>query len=360
MKHALTPRVPQLHNRTLTGNIFDQSLGILHDSGGSMLDSNGIVAGGDGGPDLLDADHAHFIGKEVSVESELQLPHVSVDGGEGGGGRGGGGGEAGGGGDDVVQMVVRGVGSSGCGGGGGGGGEMEGAELLSSPEKFGDDTDIGMEVVCAEEEGDATAAVASVSVTSVSVNGSPSSAAAMMGVGVAPILPATPLQNGVLINGLVDHHHHHHHHLLLQQHHHQHQQQHCSEDEATITERMDSSEGGGEGGVAGPGPAEEAVGEVQLKILALYQDAHYDLRFPVRRYSNQASRAEQPQQLRKVSPATSQQRSGNSSRSHTPLSEAASASSAVAKKKGRPRRTQSVKRGRHKHNASTSSASITQ
>ena len=60
MKHVLTPRVPQLHNRTLSGNIFDQSLGLLHDS---LLDGNAIT---------LDSEHANLqiIGKEVSISLE--------------------------------------------------------------------------------------------------------------------------------------------------------------------------------------------------------------------------------------------------------------------------------------------------
>ncbi len=72
MKHAMTPRVPQLHNRTLSGNIFDQSLGILQDS---ILDGNGITT------ELLDSDHAHLpiIGKEVSISQEESENFLSDD-----------------------------------------------------------------------------------------------------------------------------------------------------------------------------------------------------------------------------------------------------------------------------------------
>ena len=72
MKHTMTPRVPQLHNRTLSGNIFDQSLGVLHDS---VLDGNGIAT------ELLDSEHAHLqiIGKEVSISQEESENFLSED-----------------------------------------------------------------------------------------------------------------------------------------------------------------------------------------------------------------------------------------------------------------------------------------
>ena len=75
MKHTMTPRVPQLHNRTLSGNILDQSLGILHDT---VLLENGFTM------ELMDSEQAQLqiIGKEVSISQEdseniAALDHMS-------------------------------------------------------------------------------------------------------------------------------------------------------------------------------------------------------------------------------------------------------------------------------------------
>lgn len=76
MKHTMTPKVPQLQNRTLSGNILDQSLGLLHDS---TLDGSTTAA------ELLDqSDYPHFsmIGEEVSItqeESEGVVPEAADD-----------------------------------------------------------------------------------------------------------------------------------------------------------------------------------------------------------------------------------------------------------------------------------------
>lgn len=59
MKLTMTPKVPQLHNRTLSGNILDQSLGLLQ---------NSVLEGSDVGPDMLDP--LHMIGEEVSITQE--------------------------------------------------------------------------------------------------------------------------------------------------------------------------------------------------------------------------------------------------------------------------------------------------
>lgn len=196
MKHAMTPRVPQLHNRTLSGNIFDQSLGILHDRGVTP-----------------DSEHAHLdiIGKEVSIwqedsESNLQQfgrerqRHPSSDSG-------------------VASGEARTM--------------EEATEVVTSPEKFADDPPgIGMEVVC-EDGTDPSDEIESSSVL--------------------------PIHNGV-INGLkgtpanftlINHH------------------QRAGEGDKSTTEDSD--------------------GEVHKEIMKIFQNARYDLRFPVQRYSNQAS-----------------------------------------------------------------------
>lgn len=236
MKHAITPRVPQLHNRTLSGNIFDQSLGVLHASGVT--------------PELFDTEHAHLeiIGKEVSIWQEdpesADLQSSSVD----------------------KQRHLSGGSDSGM----GSGDVRTGEAAVVSPEKFADDTPgIGMEVVC--EEGVETG---------ISMNDIESS-----------------LHNGV-INGL-------------------------KAPPTLFNHLHQRSTGAGLGDMSS---TEDSDGEIHIKILRIFQDARYDLRFPVQRYSNQASRS----QKSKTPPASS------STKQHVlPVP-----ASAPAKKRGRPRKSQ--------------------
>jgi hypothetical protein len=217
MKHVMTSRVPQLHNRTLSGNIFDQSLGVLHDRSTS---------------ELLDSEHAHLeiIGKEVSIwqedsaeNTDTRLPDSE---GEGRGDE-----------DHTSGDSDSGVGS----------GEAKTSSegdkgAVASPEKFMDDAPgIGMEVVC--EEG------VDPFVSNDVIEGS-----------------SVPLHNGV-VNGLTmgspaD--------IALADLHQRSAVEHREKKSAV---------------------AEDTEGDMHHKILRLFQDARYDLRFPVRRYSNQASRA---------------------------------------------------------------------
>lgn len=254
MKHAMTPRVPQLHNRTLSGNIFDQSLGILHDSGVTP-----------------DSEHAHLeiIGKEVSIWQDDSENNDQQFGGE-------------------RQQPMSGDG--GVGGREAGTVEEAAGELtvaVTSPEKFADDTPgIGMEVVC-EEGVD----------TSDSMNEIESS--------------VLPLHNGV-INGLKG----------------------TPTDFALVNLHQRAGASGDKSA------AEDSDGEVHLKIMRLFQDARYDLRFPVQRYSNQASRGMNS----KTPPASSETPEEHISPEPTP-----------AKKRGRPKKSQTPsqnkKRGRPRKNS---------
>ena len=257
MKHTLTPRVPQLHNRTLSGNIFDQSLGILHDT---VLDGNGINS------ELLDSEHAHLqiIGKEVSIWQEESDSAETA-------------------GDKQRYMLGEGSSESLGGEGGGGGINPKPGEAASSPDKFpcSDDTPgIGMEVVCV---GGAA--------PSVSMNE------------LEPAVVSS--HNGGFMNGVV-----------------------------TSTE-FDLHHAPGEG-LSGKGVEEkldcEVEGEIQLKILRLFQDARYDLRFPVRRYSNQASRSRTPLS---PSPSTEQQPHQEEEGTHGKPS---TTPTPIRKKRGRPRK----------------------
>ncbi len=219
MKHTMTPRVPQLHNRTLSGNILDQSLGILHES---MLDNNGVTS------ELLDSEHAHLqiIGKEVSISQEESEgiatefagddnhPRTSCE-------------------DDTGTNAVM--------------QESRSTVAHSSPEKLScsDDTPgIGMEVVC--------------------VGGSESDTSVV----TQPVneMEIVSSQNGI-VNGFES----------------------FSESSIAATEQnvdIDDEEE----------EEEETVDsdDIQKSILQLLQDAYYDLRFPVRRYSARESRGRHP------------------------------------------------------------------
>lgn len=321
MKHAPLTRVPPLHNRTLSGNILDQSLGILH---GSVLE---------GGDIALDSEHAHLqiIGKEVSISQEESKTIFS-----GGGGAGGSGGVEG----EVLLAAGGGGGGRGSEGGGAGGGEsgvvggpsrgmngLEGLGMLSrkvagvsggmevgegemgtlepvSPDKFPDDTPgIGMEVVCAGEMGSSVACISSQEDL-----GDPGSlmVSSHSSVGAGGAAGDGP----VLVNGLED----------FPSSHYMSQFATTTTTTATSSHSMAASaaaaspgkmagmvagvmfeeRGGAADGVvveqstAGPRVVAGAAtgaggGDMQLKILQLFQDARYDLRFPVQRYSSQAT-----------------------------------------------------------------------
>lgn len=253
MKHVMTPRVPQLHNRTLSGNIFDQSLGVLHDSRTT--------------PELLDSEHAHLeiIGKEVSIwqEDSSEVPNPLRSGGR-----------------HASEDSDSGVGSGEARTYGEGGG---GVDAAVSPEKYIDDTPgIGMEVIC-EEGGDPNDVICHNGI----MNG---------------------LSMGVPMN-------------------------------SELADLHQRSVEGTEQAERTSAVVEDSDGEMHFTILRHMQDARYDLRFPVRRYSNQVSRA-------KVT------LDGVSSKPHlSPLP-------ASARKRGRPRNSQIntvshplKKRGRSRKNS---------
>ena len=264
MKHTMTPRVPQLHNRTLSGNIFDQSLGVLHDSRTS--------------PELLDSEHAHLeiIGKEVSIWQEDSNETADTVRNRG---------------RHASEDSDSGVGSgearmSGEGGGGGGGSGV--LEILASPEKYMDDTPgIGMEVIC--EEG---------------------------GVDPNDVICHNGVMNGLSVGMPTDSE-------LADLH------------QRSVVERAGQAE-------RTSAAAEDLEGDMQFRILKIFQDSRYDLRFPVRRYSNQASRARTPvdggdSKKQRLSPnlSASTRKRGRLRNSQTPSQ---STSSHALKKKGRQKK----------------------
>ena len=74
MKHTMTPKTPALHNRLLSGNIYNQSLGLFNNSL-LLLETSGDES-------QSEYSHLHLIGQEVSIsqeESEGIAPHVVPD-----------------------------------------------------------------------------------------------------------------------------------------------------------------------------------------------------------------------------------------------------------------------------------------
>lgn len=66
----MTPKTPALHNRMLSGNIYNQSLGLFHNS--LLLESSGDES-------QSEYSHLHLIGEEISItqeESEGVVPDM--------------------------------------------------------------------------------------------------------------------------------------------------------------------------------------------------------------------------------------------------------------------------------------------
>lgn len=306
----MTPRLPQLQNRTLSGNILDQSIGILHDS---MLDGNGIAS------EMLDSEHAHLqiIGKEVSISQEesetvgVEFPSA------------------------VEQRYAPSEGSDDERNGSVIGGKRKAKEVaVCSPEKFSssDETPgIGMEVVCVggldsslsvltlPTSSGLDAAVASHNGLVNGLDPSPTQLPppGKMAGGLGGLGTGGPGAGGLGTGGLG----------------------------AGGLGPAGGSDVGGPGS-EGLGPAgglevrsSETEGEIQLTILRLFQDARYDLRFPVRRYSNQASRDK-----KKLSPplpvmGTSSKKRGRSRKNPAPFPPSGlETPPSLIRKRGRPRK----------------------
>ncbi len=233
MKLAMTPRVPQLHNRTLSGNIFDQSLGILQDS---ILDGNGITT------ELLDSEHAHLeiIGNQVSISSEV---HSAEE-------------------DNSSHVANRDDGEIGK-----DFLSLEGDAVNGIPE---DTPGVGMEVVCSEgcessslsimqstviphseEDPDCSVMVVQ-SIISPCTDGIPN--------GFEISLPHTESSKPGFSEEEMDHG--------------------CDRLVNKALTLMESKN-----------QDSDSEGEMHYKIMQLLQEAPYELRYPVQRYSNQASHA---------------------------------------------------------------------
>ena len=235
MKTTPLSRVPQLHNRTLSGNILEQSLNVL--PAGSILEESDNSDLQIIGEEVSISNQEHpdlqIIGEEVSVPQEEETKAAGAGGGKGEGGGGGG---------------ERGEAKEGC---------------CESPEKLpcSDDTPgIGMEVVCVG-----------------GMDGMDSSAQHLSELDTAATTIISS-QNGY-VNGLEDLSNMSVALLAVQQ---QQQQQQLSPGGAKV--RPGPSE------ALEDGMMEPSDTSLHRKILQLVAGARYDLRFPVQRYSSHASR----------------------------------------------------------------------
>lgn len=266
MRHTPLTRAPQLHNRTLSGNIFDQSLGLLQGMGGvsvgeeeedsehahlQIIGEEVSISEGGGAAELLDSEHAHLqiIGKEVSISQEeskvVSVESVSDD--EGTLGMGAGQREAGG--RVVAEEEEEEEDDGGCG-------------ILEKLPCSDDTPGIGMEVCVgggADLDMSDTPPISDHELDAITTTTATTTVAA------TPPPPATATtsllipahHNGFVKNGPTD--------------------------KLTARGASPSLEKTLEDGIL---QTAAASSDLQLRILQLLEESRYDLRYPVQRYSS--------------------------------------------------------------------------